>query len=414
MRRWMVIGSVLTLGVASLALPALTADAAPFCVEPVMNVVAHEDDDLIFMSPDLLPDVAGNGCVTTVYLTAGEAGGNRDYWERREAGAKAAYATMAGAADAWTRSTIPVGNRSVEVSALRGHDDLRLIFLRLPDGIPDGQGSDTYGQQSLQKLWNGELGTITSVDGRASYTKTQLIGVLTGLMNAFRPRHVRVQDYVNDFGDGDHSDHHAAARFGFEAQKAAATDHRVTGYRGYPVSEQPENVTGDALAAKAAALSAYAEHDENVTCPDDAGCDPMYREWLHRQYTVSALPAGNEIRGYAGKCLDVRGPSTDNGTPVQMWDCVGVANQRWTLTNDGRLVGYGGKCLDVRGPSTANGTPVQMWDCVGVPNQSWVFTDGEIHGYAGKCLDVRGPSTDNGTPVQMWDCVGVANQKWVS
>ena len=36
-----------------------------------------------------------------------------------------------------------------------------------------------------------------------------------------------------------------------------------------------------------------------------------------------------EIRGYADKCLDVRGPSTSNGTPVQMWDCVNVSNQKW-------------------------------------------------------------------------------------
>lgn len=36
-----------------------------------------------------------------------------------------------------------------------------------------------------------------------------------------------------------------------------------------------------------------------------------------------------EIRGFADKCLDVRGASTNNGTPVQMWDCVNVSNQQW-------------------------------------------------------------------------------------
>ena len=76
---------------------------------------------------------------------------------------------------------------------------------------------------------------------------------------------------------------------------------------------------------------------------------------------------GAEISGYGGKCLDVRGPSTDNGTAVQIWDCVGVKNQQWQFIND-TIVGYGGKCLDVRGPSKNNGTVVQMWDCVGVAN----------------------------------------------
>ena len=332
MRRRMITLGVLVLGAAALAVPMVSAEAAPFCVEPVMNVVAHEDDDIIFVSPDLLPDVTNHGCVTTVYLTAGDAGAGPDYWEGREAGAKAAYATMAGADDTWDAGTISAAGRSMEVSTPRGHEGIALVFLRLPDGF-DGSGSSTYGQQSLQKLWEGSLGTITSVDDEASYTRSQLLATVTGLMNAYRPRHVRVQDHVGAFGDGDHSDHHAAARFGFEAQKAAVTEHRVTGYRGYPVPEQPANVSGDALAAKLAAFYAYAAHDPSIDCRDDTSCAElsMYHGWLRRQYTVSALPAGAEIRGYGGKCLDVRGPSTANGTPVQMWDCVGVANQRWTI-----------------------------------------------------------------------------------
>ena len=35
-----------------------------------------------------------------------------------------------------------------------------------------------------------------------------------------------------------------------------------------------------------------------------------------------------EIRGFANKCLDVRGGSTDNGTVARMWDCAGVTNQQ--------------------------------------------------------------------------------------
>ncbi len=121
-----------------------------------------------------------------------------------------------------------------------------------------------------------------------------------------------------------------------------------------------------------------------------------------------------ELHGLAGKCLDVRGPSTANGTQVQIWDCVNVPQQRWTLTPRGEVRGLGGKCLDVRGPSTENGTPVQLWDCVNVPQQRWTLTStGELRGLGGKCLDVRGPSSANGTPVQLWDCVDVPQQRWV-
>lgn len=33
----------------------------------------------------------------------------------------------------------------------------------------------------------------------------------------------------------------------------------------------------------------------------------------------------------ADKCLDVTGQSSADGTRLQVWDCTGNANQRWTL-----------------------------------------------------------------------------------
>lgn len=134
-----------------------------------------------------------------------------------------------------------------------------------------------------------------------------------------------------------------------------------------------------------------------------------------RHDAAAQAPASftGELHGLQGKCLDVRGPSTANGTPVQIWDCVNVPQQRWTLTPRGEVRGLGGKCLDVRGPSTDNGTPVQLWDCVNVPQQRWTLTStGELRGLGGKCLDVRGANSSDGTPVQLWDCAGVPQQRW--
>ncbi|MBV9859818.1 MAG: RICIN domain-containing protein [Alphaproteobacteria bacterium] len=118
-----------------------------------------------------------------------------------------------------------------------------------------------------------------------------------------------------------------------------------------------------------------------------------------------------EIIGVGGKCLDVTGASTDNGTAVEMWDCTAANNQQWTFSG-GQILGLGGKCLDVRGAGTANGTAVQIWDCAGVANQQWNFINKKIFGFGGKCLDVQGGGTTNGTAVQMWDCATVANQNW--
>jgi hypothetical protein len=33
----------------------------------------------------------------------------------------------------------------------------------------------------------------------------------------------------------------------------------------------------------------------------------------------------------SGRCLDATGPSSADGTPLQIWDCAGSANQQWQL-----------------------------------------------------------------------------------
>src|SRR5512135_2483446 len=87
-----------------LALPT-AASPAPACrAGTVMLVVAHPDDDLLFLSPDLLHDIQRGECVRTVYLTAGNANRAATYWQRREAGERAAYAQMAAVPNAWARS----------------------------------------------------------------------------------------------------------------------------------------------------------------------------------------------------------------------------------------------------------------------------------------------------------------------
>ncbi|MEV0533206.1 RICIN domain-containing protein [Kitasatospora sp. NPDC050463] len=123
-------------------------------------------------------------------------------------------------------------------------------------------------------------------------------------------------------------------------------------------------------------------------------------------------PTG-QITGYVNKCLDVRGGSSSNGTPIQMWDCLGNVNQSWQIASDGTIRAVG-KCLDVTGGATGNGTPLQIWDCNGTGSQKWVVrADGAIvNPQSGRALDVRGYDTANGALVQIWDFNGTANQLW--
>jgi hypothetical protein len=50
------------------------AVAAVTCTQRSLDVVAHEDDDLLFMNPDIQHDIRAGVCVTTVFLTAGDDG----------------------------------------------------------------------------------------------------------------------------------------------------------------------------------------------------------------------------------------------------------------------------------------------------------------------------------------------------
>ncbi|MEU5217153.1 non-reducing end alpha-L-arabinofuranosidase family hydrolase [Streptomyces sp. NPDC020807] len=121
------------------------------------------------------------------------------------------------------------------------------------------------------------------------------------------------------------------------------------------------------------------------------------------------------LRGVAsGRCLDVPGADRTEGTSLQVWDCHGGANQRWTLTDDNRLTVYGDKCLDVPGHATTAGTRPVIWSCNGGTNQQWrVTADGTVVAVeSGLCLDVSGAGTANGTAVQLWACNGGGNQKW--
>ncbi|MEU9284610.1 ricin-type beta-trefoil lectin domain protein [Streptomyces sp. NPDC048275] len=132
--------------------------------------------------------------------------------------------------------------------------------------------------------------------------------------------------------------------------------------------------------------------------------------------SVSPVAAATgTISGLGGKCLDVAGANSANGTAVQLYDCNGTAAQQWSVGSDGTIRALG-KCLDVTGNATANGTRLQLWDCGGGANQKWTVSAARdiVNPQADKCADVTGNTSANGTPIQIWSCTGAANQKWTA
>ncbi|MEU4264509.1 ricin-type beta-trefoil lectin domain protein [Streptomyces argenteolus] len=152
--------------------------------------------------------------------------------------------------------------------------------------------------------------------------------------------------------------------------------------------------------------------------PGDPDGNTVFPQQLLVDYvrvsTDSGQPGGGgPITGIGGKCVDVAGANSANGTPVQLYDCNGSAAQRWTVGSDGTVRALG-KCLDVASGGTADGTPVQLYDCNGSAAQQWAVPAARdiVNPQANKCLDASGSSSANGTRLQIWTCTGAANQKW--
>ena len=127
--------------------------------------------------------------------------------------------------------------------------------------------------------------------------------------------------------------------------------------------------------------------------------------------TTPPPSSGGTITGYGGKCVDVAGAASANGTVVDLYTCNGTNAQQWTSTA-GTLRALG-KCLDVNAAGTANGSKVQLYDCNGTGAQQWTVSGSQlVNPASGKCLDATGPSSADGTPLQIWTCTGAANQSW--
>ncbi|WP_405848887.1 ricin-type beta-trefoil lectin domain protein [Streptomyces sp. NBC_01518] len=127
------------------------------------------------------------------------------------------------------------------------------------------------------------------------------------------------------------------------------------------------------------------------------------------------VSAGGQVRsGIAGKCLDVNGGNSANGTAADISSCNNSDAQLWSAYSDGTLRALG-KCLDATGRGTANGTKVEIWDCNGGANQQWqAYSGGYRNPVSGRCLDDPGASTTDGTQLVLWDCNGGTNQQWTA
>jgi lysophospholipase L1-like esterase len=360
----------------------------------------------------------------------------------------------------WLRTLIMLVAAALGVSATAASPasaapDTPLRVMPLGDSITWGVGSST-GNGYRGPLWNmlaadghpvdfvGTLrgGSMSDPDneGHSGYRIDQIAALADAALIRYRPNVVTLHIGTNDLQGATQADTAIARLRSLIGQITAdvpdatvlvaslvvSTSASEERYRG-AYNQGVARIVSDARAAgKHVAhvdMSGLTTADLADTLhPNDAGYQKM-ADAFHRgvQAADSAgwlrnpAPAPANVRsGLAGKCLDVNGAGTADGTAVQTWSCSGAGNQLWSAYTDGTLRSMG-KCLDAAGRGTANGTKVQLWSCHGGANQVWEsYNGGYRNPVSGRCLDVPGSSTADGTQLQIWDCHGGANQKWTA
>jgi hypothetical protein len=160
--------------------------------------------------------------------------------------------------------------------------------------------------------------------------------------------------------------------------------------------------------------------EQDMSAADGSITVPLTFQQSTDAYAVYLTPGGQGddtasgrlISASSGRCLDVPGSATANGTRLQIWDCHGDPNQLWNHTEAGELSVYSGdsrRCLDASDDAGA-----VIRECHGGADQQWSLnSDGTVTSVqSGLCLDVEEAADANGTPVILWGCNGGANQQW--
>ncbi len=299
-----------------------------------MAFVAHLDDDLLFMNPDIASNIQAGGCVRLVYLTASDAGEGEGYMLGRERGVRSAYAYMAHQPDEWKEDAGTAGGRRIARFTLKGNPRVQLWHMRLKDPwLGNGWGSLT----PLSRTESVPGQNVDTLGPYAeSYTREQLIDTLADLIRQYAPTTVRHLDDTiavpytqlcwRCAGHG-HPDHIASARLAREAMLRAPGNYAEMGYVDYPSQERATNLTQAEIASKSLTFQHYAWNDYHY-CAGPSGCkEPAgpAAAWVQRAYYVSRQDIAPQLYPDGRGGMVVYAAGETNGA-VNRWD---ASQRRW-------------------------------------------------------------------------------------
>ena len=368
------------------ALPIPSLIPAVSCATRLVSVVAHVDDDLLFINPQIMKDFDNGACINTVHLIGGSSGGDMNWVCTREEGLRKAYARMANLPDVWTVEDIVFAGKYVTRMTLNANPNVKLFEVRLP-------GGDVRGSAPLQNFWDLPGQTITSQSGNApahptcdkgiannTFNRDELKATLLSILQTQKA--TKLSTLNPDTTPWlEHPDHIYAARLTRETAKSLSANIPISYYETYPSSARPFNVLGQELQRKRDIAAAYftvgelgifTEHHWNGN-------------WVGRSYQwtghVHDVRPDWQARPFelanvlTTQCLTSAG--VDSAPYLSA--CTGTANQKWIYRpiagvgpgnkNNAQLVSSSNNCIAYDGNSFAEVT------CASNNNQSWTPWD---------------------------------------
>ena len=256
---------------------------APLARSGDVVIVAHQDDDLLFIEPDVIDAVRAGGGVTTIYVTAGNATHGTGQADKRYDGLESAYADAAGRSRSeWFCGWIQIDGHTAQHCRLDAAK-LSLVFLAYPDGGVQGEYD-----HSLLKLWEGVIdGADTIALDTAHYDRDGLVETIADVLQLAQPATVHTLEVASTHGH-DHSDHMIVGALAVLALARSGVPAELISYRGYDILDEPADKLGALYADDFAVLARY------EACA--AGCascgqacttiETDHMEWLGRRYAV--------------------------------------------------------------------------------------------------------------------------------
>ncbi len=246
-------------------------------------IVAHPDDDLLFMNPPLAK-LVGSACVRTTFVTAADDGRPADYWLGRQHGIEAAYAAMAKVENDWSDKTELIYGHQVLVRSLNPKPSISLIFMRLPDGNVHGQGFATTGALSLEKISTNQL-SLETVDKTSIYNFQDVTNTISDILKIDQPNLILTHVTGGEHSRGDHSDHRMVGQLTAKARQQAHSSATIKFFVGYPSNGLAENLKPADADYKRMIFDTYANFDTTI-CNSGQGChvESTFGKYLKRCY----------------------------------------------------------------------------------------------------------------------------------